>query len=98
DPAVGVVAEGEVGRSGGGGEGEAKQDNGGSEDARCPSPASAKEDMAQAPPHADPDSPSHLRRVNDHGAEVGDVGERRAGPEQVADAVEKPRRIVVREK
>ena len=36
--------------------------------------------------------------VNDDGAEVGHVGERRAGPEQIADAVEKPRGIVVGEK
>src|SRR6516162_9097352 len=36
--------------------------------------------------------------VNDDGAEVGDVGERRAGYEQVADGVEKPRGIVVGEK
>src|SRR6516225_6258973 len=36
--------------------------------------------------------------VNDDGAEVGDVGERRAGYEQVADSVEKPRGIVVGEK
>src|SRR4029077_16626410 len=37
-------------------------------------------------------------RVNEDGTEVGDVGERRAGREQVADAVEKPRGIVVGEK
>src|SRR5690348_11402751 len=36
--------------------------------------------------------------VNDDGAEVRDVGERRAGYEQVADRLEKPRRIVVGEK
>src|SRR5215472_8842233 len=36
--------------------------------------------------------------VNDDGAEVGDVGERRTGYEQVADRLEKPRRIVVGEK
>src|SRR5690242_2941194 len=36
--------------------------------------------------------------VNDEGAEVRDVGERRPGYEQVADGVEKPRRIVVGEK
>ena len=36
--------------------------------------------------------------VNEDGAEVGDVGERRAGYEQVADGVEKPRGIVVSEK
>ena len=39
-----------------------------------------------------------LGSVNDNGAEVGDVGERRAGREQIADAVEKPRGIVVGEK
>src|SRR4029077_11492452 len=37
-------------------------------------------------------------RVNDDGAKVGDVGERRAGYEQIADGVEKPRGIVVGEK
>src|SRR5215469_9289129 len=36
--------------------------------------------------------------VNDDGAKVGDVGERRARYEQVADDVEKPRGIVVGEK
>src|SRR5689334_7817982 len=36
--------------------------------------------------------------VNDDGAEVGDVGERRTGYEQVANGVEKPRGIVVGEK
>src|SRR5262249_36794216 len=36
--------------------------------------------------------------VNDDGAKVGDVGERRAGYEQVAHGVEKPRGIVVGEK
>src|SRR5579883_3244586 len=36
--------------------------------------------------------------VNDNGAEVGDVGEGRAGPEQIADSIEKPRGIVVGEK
>src|SRR5215471_20922546 len=36
--------------------------------------------------------------VNEGGAKVGDVGERRARYEQVADSVEKPRGIVVGEK
>src|ERR1700733_4311678 len=36
--------------------------------------------------------------VNDNGAEVGDVGKRRTGREQIADAVEKPGGIVVGEK
>src|ERR1700676_3720741 len=44
------------------------------------------------------DSASNRWSVNDNGAEVGDVGERRAGREQIADAVEKPRGIVVGEK
>src|SRR5580700_4200304 len=38
------------------------------------------------------------RPVNDDGTEVGDVGECRARDEKVADAVEKPRGIVVGEK
>src|ERR1700741_4952984 len=38
------------------------------------------------------------RPVNDDGTEVGHVGECRARDKKVADAVEKPRRIVVGEK
>src|ERR1700761_6392510 len=49
-------------------------------------------------PPLKPDSGSKPGSVNDNGAEVGDVGERRAGREQVADAVEKPRGIVVGKK
>src|SRR6516165_9329551 len=44
------------------------------------------------------DSSSIGGPVNDDGAEVGDVSKRRAGREQVADSVEKPRGIVVGEK
>jgi hypothetical protein len=36
--------------------------------------------------------------VNDDGAEVRDVGEGRTGPKKIADAIEKPRGIVVGEK
>src|SRR5579863_3070310 len=43
-------------------------------------------------------STSGRRAVNNNGAKVSHVGECRAGPKQVADTVEKPRRIVVREK
>src|SRR5580704_4521236 len=42
--------------------------------------------------------PSRRRSVNDDGAEVIDVSERRTRRIQIADAVEKPRGIVVCEK
>jgi len=44
------------------------------------------------------DSGQILSPVNDDGAEVGDVGERRTRPVQIADGVEKPRGIVVGKK
>src|SRR3984885_10313944 len=43
-------------------------------------------------------SPSRHRSVNDDGAEISDVRKRRTRHEEIADAVEKPRGIVVGEK
>src|SRR5580692_1217924 len=47
---------------------------------------------------SDAESGVRSRPVNDDGTEVGHVGECRARDEKVADAVEKPRGIVVGEK